>query len=629
LVKQITIPVVTPVRGATFSPPRHTLYVSYGGDGPGVGTGSMLAYDLLTDTVLWNVRYSDGVDSMAITPDGKTIYMPSGELNFTSTWYVIDASNGSITGTIQGGASPHNTVMSLDGSNVYLLARRYNYVSVVSTATNSVIRTIGPMLSGVRPSTINGRQTLIFTTATGFLGFQVSDINTGQVLYTVPVAGFSVPPTAPITAPSHGVSLSPDENELWVMDGFNSYVHVFDVSGLPGSAPRQIADVALSRPVSGLVDPCAYDCNRQGWVLHSRDGRYVFVGDSGDILDVATRGLVANLDPLYNTRIFLEIDWQNGAPISTTTRHGLGYVTDISVAPAITTNALPAATQNSPYSPVLTGSGGATPYTWSIISGALPSGLALNTSSGAISGTPTVAGDFILTVQLSDANSRTAIRQFDLSVRVGPGSGTITLEQSASKEGAGTTSLSVQFTGNNTAGNLIITAVRMSTATQGISISDSAGNTYAVAVHQTQNTDGHQLYLFFAGNIAGGANTVTVTFTGTNNHPWIAVYEYSGLNKANPLDQTAHAEGNNSSPSTGVITTTSANDLVFAAAGFPATTFRGNVSPGNGYALLLQDAGTSRTADEQAILAATRQVAGSFTLSVSTNWSVVMAAFRR
>jgi YVTN family beta-propeller protein len=136
-----------------------------------------------------------------------------------------------------------NPKLCLDGQNVYLLPRNSNYVSVVNTATNSVTRKIGPLLSGVRPSTINGSQSLIFTTATGYLGFQVSDVNTGQVLYTVPVAGFNAPPNP---TPSHGISLSPDERELWVMDRSNSYVHVFDVSHLPGSVPVQVADLPLS-----------------------------------------------------------------------------------------------------------------------------------------------------------------------------------------------------------------------------------------------------------------------------------------------------------------------------------------------------------------------------------------------
>jgi hypothetical protein len=35
---------------------------------------------------------------------------------------------------------------------------------------------------------------------------------------------------------------------------------------------------------------------------------------------------VANLEPLYNSRVFLEIDWSGGVLIATSTRSGLGYV---------------------------------------------------------------------------------------------------------------------------------------------------------------------------------------------------------------------------------------------------------------------------------------------------------------
>ncbi len=326
LIKQVNIPQAQAIRGVAVSAPAHTLYISYGGDGGGAN-GSMLAYDLLSDQVVWTVNYSTGIDSMAITPDGKTIYMPTGELNLGTIWNVIDASNGNVTGTIAAGAQPHNTVVSVDGTAVYMGPKGDNFLYAASTATNTITHKIGPLVAGVRPFTINGKQTLAFTTATGFLGFQVSDINAGQVLYTVPIAGFSVPSSFPASIPSHGISLSPDEREIWVMDAANSYVHVFDVTGLPGSAPRQVADLPLTRPMTSLESPCNYDCLRDGWVQHSRDGRFVFIGDSGDVFDTATRKSVINLDPLYNTRKHLEIDWQNGVPVFSTGRQGLGYVT--------------------------------------------------------------------------------------------------------------------------------------------------------------------------------------------------------------------------------------------------------------------------------------------------------------
>jgi hypothetical protein len=137
------------------------------------------------------------------------------------------------------------------------------------------------------------------------------------------VQGFTAPAGA---TSSHGITISPDQRELYVIDTPNSYVHVFDISGLPGSAPVQIADIPLSPALGGDESPCLYDCGKEGWMLHVADGRYVVVGDSGDIIDTTTRTIAYYLTTVNNTRKFLEIDWQNGRPIFTTTRYGMGYV---------------------------------------------------------------------------------------------------------------------------------------------------------------------------------------------------------------------------------------------------------------------------------------------------------------
>jgi hypothetical protein len=157
------------------------------------------------------------------------------------------------------------------------------------------------------------------------------------VLYTVPIKGFTS--SAPV--PSHGISLSPDEKEVYVIDDGNSYVHVFDVSGLPGTAPQQVADIPL-RSMSGNEATCSFDCQKEGWLLHSLDGRYVFAGDSGDVIDTSTRKSIANLPALYDSRKFIEVDFSNGVPVATTTRHGLGRVTSNSgTTPTVTTTTTP------------------------------------------------------------------------------------------------------------------------------------------------------------------------------------------------------------------------------------------------------------------------------------------------
>jgi DNA-binding beta-propeller fold protein YncE len=264
-----------------------------------------------------------------VSNDGARIYLPEGELASNGLWQVLDTSSGDVIGTINsGGSGPHNTVINPADTHVYMGPRSSNYLVEADTATDQVIKQIGPVggTGGVRPFTINGSETLAFITLTGYLGFQVGDINTGKILYTVPVQGFSAAGAA-ASAPSHGISLSPDEKEIYLVDSPNSYVHVFDASGLPGSAPKQVADIKLVNPMGGNEAGCAYDCLKDGWLHHSRDGRYVFVGDSGDVISTATRTTVATLPAMANSRKEIEIDFQNNTVVwAMNNRSSLGTV---------------------------------------------------------------------------------------------------------------------------------------------------------------------------------------------------------------------------------------------------------------------------------------------------------------
>ena len=68
------------------------------------------------------------------------------------------------------------------------------------------------------------------------------------------------------------------------------------------------------------------------------------------------------------------------------------------------------------YSSALTATGGVPPYTFSITNGALPPGLSLNSSTGAITGTPTTTGTYNFTAQVADSNSNTATASFSIVV---------------------------------------------------------------------------------------------------------------------------------------------------------------------------------------------------------------------
>lgn len=323
LVASWSVPEAHSLRGVVVSPATRRMYFSVGGNGGITGTGSLFAYDLSTNRVLWERAFPTGTDNPALTPDGRTLFLPTGERTTDNVWYVVDTSTGRVTHEIHAGLSPHNTIVAPNGEHVYLGPRNSRFLYVASTRTLRITRKIGPMREGVRPFTINGAETLAYTTATGFIGFQVSDIRTGRVLYTVNVPGFTT--NNPLGAPSHGISLSPNSRQVAVIDIPHDYVHFYDVSRVPAQAPRHVADVHLKHGFEGEESPCGGDCGRAGWLQHSLDGRFLFVGDSGDVIDTRTYRVTGFLPALANSRYLFELVWRGDDPIRTSTRSGMGY----------------------------------------------------------------------------------------------------------------------------------------------------------------------------------------------------------------------------------------------------------------------------------------------------------------
>jgi hypothetical protein len=106
----------------------------------------------------------------------------------------------------------------------------------------------------------------------------------------------------------------------------------------------------------------------------------------------------------------------------------------------IATAQLPSGFIGLSYSSTLSATGGSTPYTWSIASGALPNGLTLN-AGGSLSGTPSVAGSFPFSIQVKDAAARSASANFSINISTSSPSVAITSPSSGSTV-SGTTTVS-------------------------------------------------------------------------------------------------------------------------------------------------------------------------------------------
>lgn len=309
------MPFTGPIRGSDVDPVGGYLYIAHGGDGGTHGTGSLLKWNLLTNSAEWDRSYSFGVDQFAYC-SGR-IYMPVGEAaGGYNVWQILDAQSGDVIGSQKGGARPHNTICH--NGNVYMGGRGAKYLFTKGTTA----RKIGPTASsysGVRPFTVNADDTRVWITWTKYRGFSVANARTGAILSSVNFG--PVPKTFKGSAPSHGISLAPDGSEVYVLDMPSQEVRVYSTD----DSPQLLATVPFVHPISGNESPCFYDCAKEGWLLHSGDGRYVFVGESGDVIDTQTRSVVANLPALVNDRHgFVEVNWTDGVPTNTTSHFGVG-----------------------------------------------------------------------------------------------------------------------------------------------------------------------------------------------------------------------------------------------------------------------------------------------------------------
>ena len=265
------------------------------------------AFDLGTGRLLWNRTYEGGCDRLAISPDGAILYVPSLE---GPHWHALDAKTGDVLAKIVTGSGAHNTIYGPDGREVYLAGLKSPMLSIADPATHTVIRQVGPFTNAIRPFTINAAQTLCFVNVNDLLGFEVGDLKTGKMLHRVQVTGYEKGPVKRHGCPSHGVGLTPDESELWLADGANSAIHVFDATVSP---PKQTATIKLR--------------DQPGWITFSLDGRYGYPS-TGDVIDVKTRKIVTGLTDEVGRAVqsekVVEVVMSGDTPTRTGDQFGIG-----------------------------------------------------------------------------------------------------------------------------------------------------------------------------------------------------------------------------------------------------------------------------------------------------------------
>ena len=232
------------------------------------------------------------------------------------------------------------------------------------------------------------------------------------------------------------------------------------------------------------------------------------------------------------------------------------------------------------------------------------------------------AGAVSVVVTNSDAQSGTLTNGYTYTTSTGGGPITFVQVKSATPQ-TNSASVAVTYQVAQTLGNLNIVAVGWNDTTSTVTgVTDSQNNTYVLAIGPTTGT-GLRQSIYYAKNIAAGSNTVTVTFSQAAAFVDIRALEYSGLDTANPLDQTAGAVGSGTTASSGAVTTTAANELIFGA-GMTLATFTG---AGTGFTSRIITSPDADIAEDRTVT-----TTGSYSATApnsSSNWVMQVATFQK
>ena len=262
-------------------------------------TSRLAAIDLSTDKIIWEKSYEGHCcDRIALSPDGQTIYAPAFGI---PKWYVIAAATGELRAAISVTGWPRETIYSGDGRNAYLAAWESPMLLVSDAERHEIIKGVGPFSASLCPFTLNAVGTLAFANVDGLVGFEVGDLQTGLILDRVAAEGYDKDAATSYECPSHGIAFTPDAGELWVADGVEIRLLVFDATVYPPVARTTIDLPAQPR-----------------WIAFSIDGRYAY-SSTGDVVGAATKRIVGTLEDAAGAKVnsehFIEIDFMEGRPI--------------------------------------------------------------------------------------------------------------------------------------------------------------------------------------------------------------------------------------------------------------------------------------------------------------------------
>ena len=287
------------VRGLTGTTDARALFY-------GTTDRRMGRLDLETNKVVWEKEFTGGCDRSSAMPDGSKVFAPTGWWGPKDSggMVVIDGVTGAELRKISVGPGAHNSIMSPDGTRLFIGTT--TTLTVFDPKTEKALMSIPDVgESGVFPFTVNSSLSLAFVCLGQHVGFDVVDLKAGKPIHRV-LAG-----EAPIAHRTHGVAMTPDESEVWISDQVGKKLFIFDATKTP---PAPKGSVELST-------------GGHGWVNFSLDGAFAW-SHTPDIFDAKTKKQIATLrdetgKPFGSSKL-IEVQMRDGKVVRVGSEFGIG-----------------------------------------------------------------------------------------------------------------------------------------------------------------------------------------------------------------------------------------------------------------------------------------------------------------
>jgi phosphoribosylformylglycinamidine (FGAM) synthase PurS component len=309
LIKTITtVPGVRNVRGVAASAVTGKLYVAYLDT---VDVGKIYCLNVQDEAIVWNRAVDSGVDRLAINPNGRLLYVPTGEDGTADHINVLDAASGDLVRKVYFSKRSHDTLYPLSGP-VFQTTKAEdgsgNHMYLIDPQSYAVSQ-IGPYAGILGPYAVDSVSRYAVNNVTGLWGMQVADLKTGKIV-TAPIADHPSGDSGLL----HGIGWTPDQNEVWQSSAWNDpHVYIWDMRDPMSPVLKQRLALKSARGSHWLTFTITGD---YGYVAPNKHS-----GDDTEIFDARTH---VSVGAIGSSEDLLEIDFADGKITQVGDQYGIG-----------------------------------------------------------------------------------------------------------------------------------------------------------------------------------------------------------------------------------------------------------------------------------------------------------------